>query len=425
MVKEYGIVGFGRSGQAVAAWCQRHDHSYLIYDDQPLGLPESWSGSGLPDISSVSQWVVSPGVPPRHPLVTAIAEAGLVTQTDVGLFCDIFTGPIVGVTGTNGKTTVAEMTAHRIAAAGLRCVALGNTGRSPLDFLEENLDVAVLELSSFQLYYSPELPITTACLTNLAADHLDWHRDQTEYFAAKAKIFSHADFAVVNTEDVDAVAMAQSGSAVVLQVSTGQEVSQGLRWQGHHLFWQRDGVCETVETGAWQLRGKHNRMNAGMALSVGVTLGLDLDSGMKALHDFQPGKHRLQRVRTVEGVEYIDDSKATNPHAVAAALSSVLSPVVLVAGGVFKGGNFADALVPEATMRAVILYGRDAALMAQQVTSDISVTVVDTLDEALVEAHNTARSGDVVLLSPACASFDQFNSYQERGNHFCQLVEHL
>ena len=377
--------------------------------------------------------VVSPGVAAEEPLLQAARRRGLPVMGDIELFARAVEGAharIVAVTGSNGKSTVATLAALMLAAAGMRVAAGANLGTPALDLLDEAPDVYVLELSSFQLEFTESLRSNAAAVLNVSPDHMDRHGSLERYAAIKARIFRNAGVAVVNRDDARVAAMpaglARPPARVVgFTLDAPAPGDYGLA-QADGQPWLSRGARRLMPLARMRLRGLHNAANGLAALALGESLGADIEPMLSSLASFTGLAHRCQWVAERDGVTWINDSKGTNVGATLAALEGLPGPIVLLAGGLAKGGDFRPlAPVLRAKARALVLFGRDADAIAAAVEGAAPINRVDSLDEAVVAAKNMARSGDTVLLSPGCASFDMFRDYADRGERFMDAVRRL
>jgi len=433
------VFGLGKTGLSVARYLARNGRQAVFVDSRetPPGLDELKTiapdaeivlgpASGiLPE--GIKRVIVSPGLADREPLLVAARDRGVEVLSDIELFVREAKAPFAAVTGSNGKSTVTTLIALMCEAAGKRALAGANLGVPALDLLmEEAPDFYVLELSSFQLHRTRHLPARTAVLLNISPDHLDWHGSAEEYRDAKYRIFAEAETAVFNREDPDAEGRIGSGTThISFGLDTPGEGQYGIRSEDGVDFLAR-GEQLLLATTEMVLVGEHNQANALAALAAGQLLGLDLPSMLQVLVEFPGLPHRMQHVRTLHGVDYINDSKATNVGAAIASVRSVPGPIVLIAGGQGKGGDF-DALARSIhdKLRMAILIGEDAAAIAKALDGLTEVRMAADMAAAVTAAQEIARSGDTVLLAPACASFDQFDNYMHRGDVFAQLVREL
>ncbi|HVN47031.1 MAG TPA: UDP-N-acetylmuramoyl-L-alanine--D-glutamate ligase [Steroidobacteraceae bacterium] len=370
--------------------------------------------------------VVSPGLPLTGPFFDEAQRRGLAIVGDIELFARAARAPVVGVTGTNGKSTVTTLLARMAERAGLRVRAGGNLGPPALDLLEPGAELYVLELSSYQLETTRSLHCRAATVLNVSADHLDRYPSLASYADAKARIFTRCDTAVINLDDPLVVAMPRSARSTLsfsLRASVGATYAlalQGTQW------WLVRGAAPLLRVSELRIRGVHNAANALAALALGEALALPLPAMLDELRTFAGLPHRSQWIADVHGVAYIDDSKGTNVGATLAAVAGMPGPVVLIAGGDGKNQDFAPlARAFRGKVRHVILIGRDAPRIAAALEGVCSFERCATLPQAVAAAARAARPGDTVLLSPACASFDMFRDYAHRGAVFAEAVQGL
>lgn len=388
--------------------------------------------------------VTSPGWRPTAPLLVAAAEAGIEVIGDVELAWRLGQRrerpPVwLAVTGTNGKTTTVGMLESILRAAGRHAIACGNVGFAVLDAVTAGYDVLAVELSSFQLHWSKTLAPHAAVVLNVAEDHLDWHGSIEAYAADKGKILDHATVVVHNVDDAWSTRLAAGRDArhVGFRLDTPRPGELGLvenllidRAYVEDPASNAEELCTTADV---RPAGPHNLANALAAAALARAYGVSTGAVAKGLREFQPGAHRAVDVGELDGVRYINDSKATNPHAAAGSLLAH-SGVVWIAGGLLKGARVDDLVVAVADrLRAVVLLGTDSGVIAAALARhapDIPVRQVRPGDDepmkAAVEAARVlARSGDVVLLAPAAASMDQFRNYAHRGDAFADAVRAL
>ena len=385
--------------------------------------------------------IASPGWPPTHPLLVAAASAGVPVWGDVELAWQLRPSgqQWLGVTGTNGKTTTVQMLESMLTAGGRRAVAAGNVGYPVLDAVRADpaYDVLAVEVSSFQLHRTVTVEFDAAVILNIAEDHLDWHGSLESYAADKALIWRGAGTngtAVANADDPLVARLAADISGAVWFTLSDPGPGQLGVTDGALLDRTGDGAgmvlagVEDVTPAA-----PHNVANALAAAALARSAGVAPDAVRDGLRAFSPGGHRIAHVATVAGVDYVDDSKATNPHAAAASLRA-FDRVVWVAGGLAKGARFDEVVrATSQRLRGVVLLGRDRALVAQALerhAPQVPVVVVqgtDTgaMDDVVRAAAGLARRGDTVLLAPACASMDMFRDYGARGDAFADAVRRL
>ncbi|WP_285565401.1 UDP-N-acetylmuramoyl-L-alanine--D-glutamate ligase [Streptomyces sp. RTGN2] len=404
-------------------------------------------GATLPE--STELIVTTPGWKPDKPLFTAAAEAGVPIWGDVELAWRLRgrdgrePAPWLAVTGTNGKTTTVRMLASILEAAGLRTAAVGNIGVSLLDAVlgEETYDVLAVELSSYQLHWSPSLRAHSAAVLNLAPDHLDWHGSMAAYVADKGRIYEGNTVACVYnvadpaTEELVREADVEEGCrAIGFTLGTPGPsqlgVVDGILVDRAFVTNRQKQAQELAEVADVNPPAPHNIANALAAAALARAFGVEPAAVRDGLRAFRPDPHRIEHVADVAGVAYIDDSKATNTHAAEASLASY-DPIVWIAGGLAKGASF-DELVTGCAkrLRGVVLMGADRALIREALARhapEVPVTDLDRTDtgamsEAVREAARLARPGDTVLMAPACASMDMFVNYNKRGEAFADAV---
>ncbi|GGU89616.1 UDP-N-acetylmuramoylalanine--D-glutamate ligase [Streptomyces litmocidini] len=393
--------------------------------------------------------VTTPGWQPDKPLFAAAAEAGVEVWGDVELAWRLRgpgAAPWLAVTGTNGKTTTVRMLASILEAAGLRTAAVGNIGVSLLDAVlgEEEYDVLAVELSSYQLHWAPSVRAHSAAVLNLAPDHLDWHGSMEAYAADKGRIYEGNQVACVYnvadkvTEDLVREADVEEGCrAIGFTLGTPGPsqlgVVEGILVDRAFVENRQKNAQELAEVSDVQPPAPHNIANALAAAALARAFGVEAKAVRDGLKAFRPDPHRIELVEEVEGVTYVDDSKATNTHAAEASLAAY-DPIVWIAGGLAKGATF-DELVQRSAkrLRGAVLIGADRALIREALARhapevpvvDLDRTDTGAMSEAVREAARLARPGDTVLLAPACASMDMFTNYNKRGEAFADAVRAL
>jgi len=431
------VLGLGATGLSVARYLQSKNRDAIFFDsrEEPPALkdvealwPDAEILSGdveFPD--NVGRVITSPGIEDKHELLEAARQAKLEVISDIELFARDAQAPFVAITGSNGKSTVTTLLYHMCQAAGRDTLAGGNLGVPALDLLDlDTPELYVLELSSFQLQRTANLPAKVAVLLNVMPDHLDWHADEDEYREAKYRVFREAEAAVINRADEEAAERAKNISNVIsFGFDAPGDGHYGIRREDDEDFLAR-GESVLLAVSELALMGKHNRANALAALAAGELLGLDMQSMLQVLCEFPGLPHRMQFVRRVSAVDYVNDSKATNVAAAVASIESVEGMLVLIAGGEGKGGDFTALAEPlENKLRAAVLIGRDAGQIDAALDTIVPTYFAQDMQDAVLQAATYAESDDTVLLAPACASFDQFDSYVARGEAFREAVEAL
>ncbi|MDP6978404.1 MAG: UDP-N-acetylmuramoyl-L-alanine--D-glutamate ligase [Myxococcota bacterium] len=428
------ILGLGISGRSAANFCAARGAEVLAADEAPrekLAALDTLApevalqvGQTLPDVADFDLVVPSPGVPRER-----YAERARKVIGDIELASRFLEVPIVAVTGTNGKSTTVTLVEAMLRAGELRARIAGNVGTPALSLVGEPLDVAVLEVSSFQLEAVETFAPRVAAVLNVTPDHLDRHGSMEVYAATKARIFARqgpSDTAVLNHDDTIVRGMASACKGEVRYFSTRGAVSRGACLDGGTLaLIERDGMRRVALDGT-AFSGGHALANLLAAVSIVTALGVDPARAIGAACDVAPLPHRCEDVATRGGVRFVNDSKATNPGAAAQSLESFAAPIHWLAGGSDKGIDFSSlADAAQGRVACAYLYGETAAALADVLDARVETRRFDTLDEALEAAAANACASEVVLLAPACASFDQFKNFEERGEHFRRAVEAL
>jgi UDP-N-acetylmuramoylalanine--D-glutamate ligase len=481
------VLGLGESGLAIAHWLARCGAAVRVADtrDAPTRLqslrdmlPQAEFVAGPFDptlLAGIDFVALSPGLAPTRELaaiIPAAQERGIPLWGEIELFAQALAAlgqaqnyrpKLIAITGTNGKTTVTSLVGLLCRRAGLKTQVAGNISPAALDVLRAALDaddlpqVWVLELSSFQLHATYSLQADAATVLNVTQDHLDWHVDMASYAADKARIFGSHTVRVLNRDDPEVMRMA---SPLVSSVSFGKDEPQqadcfglvcenGVQWLSVAVSAEEEekkrrkkervehppvSINRLMPADALKIRGQHNALNALAALALCRAIGLPLAPLLHGLRDYHGEPHRVELVTTIGGVEYYDDSKGTNVGATVAALNGLGADrggdskhLLLIAGGDGKGQDFAPLAEPVSRyVRAVMLIGADAgAIGAAFATTTADLIACASLQEAVQKAAALAQSGDAVLLSPACASFDMFDSYAHRAQVFVAAVREL
>jgi len=456
-VKSVLVVGLGISGMAAAGRLLREGMRVTVNDiseaDPIRAVAADLSSRGARSVlghhepsllAEVDLVVVSPGVPSRLPLLQEAEARGITVWSEVELAWRFARGPVVAVTGTNGKTTTVSMIAWICGQAGRPAVAAGNIGHPFITAVEEAGpgDILVVEVSSFQLTFTHEFRPAVAVLLNIAEDHFDWHTDMEEYVKAKSRIWMNqgdGDVVVCNLDDPLCAREAAGAPSRVLYFSCRPDPLAALRLSGgriiYHLVPGPEGALEPREVMRAEdltLPGEHNLENAMAAAGAAISLGIESRVVGEALASFRGLSHRLQFVAEVGGVSFYNDSKATNPHAALRALSAFPGPLVVILGGRNKGLSFTElaATLRErgrmGNVRAVYLIGEAAQEILAALEGageELNVQVLPGLEEVFARLPDVVEAGDVVLFSPACASFDRYDDYKHRGRHFQDMVE--
>ena len=427
------VVGLGNTGISVAHYLQKLGFNFAITDsrDRPPLLEEFFQV--MPDtpvftggfdeaaFKVATHLVVSPGVSlTEKSIVKAIANGSKIVS-DIDLFACSVDAPIIAITGSNGKSTVTTMLGEMVKSAGKKAGVGGNLGTPALDLLAQQAAVYVLELSSFQLERTSVLNAAAATVLNVSADHLDRHADMAEYAREKQHVFSGDGVMVINIDDPVVDAMRVAGRRIIT-FSIKKDADFHIAYQGDAEYLMHHDRC-LMPLAQLPLEGRHNAANALAALALGASIGLDESAMCDALKTFKGLDHRMQRVAEIRGVTWVNDSKATNIGACVAALQGYKRKVILIAGGDAKGADMTE-LMPAVKEKAksVVLMGKDADLIKQALNDCVPVYAAENMTQAVRISAGLAQNGDSVLLSPACASLDQYKNYQDRGDQFAKAV---
>jgi UDP-N-acetylmuramoylalanine--D-glutamate ligase len=421
------VIGLGRTGEAVVAALQRRGHDPVVIEDRPddrvrrlaerLGVPmfEQPSAEALEGaVARATVLLPSPGVPDSHPVFAAAATTGVPVNSEFDLARRWDDRPIAAVTATNGKTTVTMLTERVLTASGREVVAAGNTDVPLVAAIDDPATACfVVEASSFRLGHTARWSPSVAAWLNFAPDHLDVHADLAAYEAAKARIWRDRRPGAVAIADLDDPVVARHAPADAVAIGQGD-----LRVARDQLVVAGEVVADVAEL--WS-PFPHDRRNALAAAAMAMALGADVAAVRDGLIAFDGLPHRVQLVVERDGVRWYDDSKATTPHATRAAVDGFDS-VVLIAGGRNKGVDLRDLVADDRRLRAVVAIGEAGAEVATAFAGRADVVRADSMARAVEMAADRSRSGDVVLLSPGCASFDWYSSYAERGEDFADAV---
>ena len=438
--REVAVVGLGKSGVAATLFLRHHGLPVYASDTGKGSQFEAWratlQGRGaavdigshdLERITRAAAVVVAPGVPPGVPPLAAAQVAGLsiFAEVDIG-FLGLDQTRCVGITGTNGKTTTTSLIAHVLAAAGFPAESAGNIGRPLCEvaLASEQPEWLALELSSFQLHDAPHLRPAIGVLTNLAPNHLDRYHSLAEYYGDKAQLFRNADASSVwvsNADDPTVREMVAPVPGTHLDFSIVRRADGWFDRAGSRLML---GDEPLMARSRLPLLGDHNVANALAAALVARRAGCPLDRIAEGLGTFRAIPHRVEPVREVDGVLWINDSKSTNITSTEVAVASLDRPFVLLLGGRHKGESYARLADPlKGRCRSVVAYGEAGPLVMHDLQPAVPVVSAGDFDEVIATARRLAKPGDAVLLSPACSSYDMFRNYEERGDRFKAAVE--
>lgn len=447
------VVGMGVSGQSVARYLERNDVRFDVADEGAMStsnLPATTRmHASLSVASDYDAIVLSPGIPRAHPEIVRALRAGVKVIGDVELFASVVAKPVIAVTGSNGKSTVVSWLSHSLVSAGVDAVACGNIGFGVLDALDQSADVYVLELSSYQLESVTRLAPLAAAVLNVTDDHLDRYESLDAYAAVKRHVYSGAQRRVFNaldartTPDSD-VSHRDAGVRAKVEKASAGRTGQPVCWHfciGDHqaaksaanddslapiLCREEEAVLDAARLA---VPGHHNAANALTVLALAECLDKETDIALdqtrllQGMVDWQGLPHRTSLVADYHGVRWYDDSKGTNVDACIKAIEAMPGPVVLIAGGIGKGADFSPLRpIAERSVKLAILIGQDRAALSAALKDSTAVHMADSLEEAVSVASSSSDTGDVVLLSPACSSFDMFDNYMARGLAFQEAV---
>lgn len=431
------VVGLGATGLSVARFLAARGDDFCIYDtrENPPGLdalrselPEAPVLTGpVPQdvLDTAGELIVSPGIAPTEPWLEQAVAAGAQLMGDIDLFVREARAPVIGITGSNAKSTVTEMVGAMARAAGLRAGVGGNLGEPALDLLDDEQQLYVLELSSFQLERAGELGLAVATVLNLSPDHLDRHGSMPRYHQAKHRIFNGCHSVVFHADDPLTIPpLAAERRQIGWRLREPELAGFGLR-EVDGETWLAEGFDALMPVRDLPLPGRHNTANALAALAIGTAAGLPREAMLEALRAFRGLPHRCELVFDGDGVQWVNDSKATNVAAAIAAIEGLGAerPLILIAGGRDKGADFRPLrAVAQRCCSAVLLIGEAAPLIRDAIGDAAPTELVGDLGTAVTRAGVLAEAGMSVLLSPACASFDQFASYGARGDAFRDAV---
>ncbi len=439
------VVGLGKSGIASALFLKSRGAHVTVSDSKPReqfgdelsllldrGIAVETGGHGERTFREQDLIVVSPGVPFDAPLLQQARAMGETVVGEIELASQFFPGRMIAITGSNGKTTTTALTGAIVSASGFHTLVGGNIGTPAISLVKDATPetIAVLEVSSFQLETIQSYRPYIAMVLNITPDHLDRHRTFAAYAAAKARIFENqrqGDFAVLNADDPACMNLAGSVKSRLFWFSRKKETVQGAFVRDARiLFRDSERETEILPINDISLKGSHNIENVLAAASAGMLMGCDPARIREAIREFKAVEHRLEYVATIRGVEFYNDSKATNVDATIKAIESFPANIHLILGGKDKGSDYSvlnDLL--RKRVKSVYTIGAAADKIESQIKGAAEIVHAETLDAAVKNAAKAAQRGDIVLLAPACASFDQFQNYEHRGKTFKEIVKAL
>jgi UDP-N-acetylmuramoylalanine--D-glutamate ligase len=439
------IMGLGKTGLSCVKFLADRGVDFAVMDsrEQPPGVfevknlyPSIEVYTGKLDEAVIEKFdvlVVSPGIALNEPALQHAVKLGKPVIGDVEILAQCTKKPVIAITGSNGKSTVTTLVGEMAGQAKLQAIVAGNIGVPVLENIneDEETDLYVLELSSFQLETTQSLNAAVSTVLNISEDHMDRYDSLSDYAEAKCKVVSGKGVVVVNLDDE--YVMSLIGKQIKDRQTIGftlkvpeTENEFGVISQDGEV-WLAKGKDKLIPVSAIKIKGQHNVANVLAALALGTAIGLPLPVMLETVQQFSGLPHRTQWVAESNGIQWFNDSKATNVGAAIAAIKGMGSDrLILILGGQGKGQNFSElGEIITQHARLVILLGEDADVIEKAIGSKVKVTKVDRLEDAVKEAHDQAVEGDIVLLSPACASFDMFEGYEHRGNEFMRLVHEV
>ena len=431
------IVGLGKTGLSIARYLSANDVSFAVMDTRTAPPSADVLAKEFPAVEchfggltaevmcSAQRMIVSPGIALATPEIEKARSLGIEVIGDIELFARDAKAPIIGITGSNGKTTVTTLVDRMAKQAGVNVATGGNIGMPALELLNlRKVALYVLELSSFQLETTDSLKCRAACILNISEDHLDRYAGRIDlYAAAKAKIYKNCEVKIVNREDSKVVNLANDNRSITFGPGPTHRGHYGVLLEGGKR-WLAKGAEKLLSTAEMKVAGSHNEVNALAALALAEAAGIEIQACLEVIKSFEGLEHRTQWIGEHNGIHWYNDSKGTNVGATVAALQGLPGKTVLLAGGQGKGADFSPlADVVQKYARAVVLFGEDAELIALVLKGDIPIVFAKDMRDAVKQAKAMACIGDNVLLSPACASFDMFANYEQRGRIFIETVE--
>ncbi len=443
--KKIVVIGMGRTGIETAQFLGTRGALVFVTDEKPreqwgaefeqMAAGQGWlivAEYGVDILNEADMVVPSPGVPPHNNILRAAQEKNIPVVSEVELAAEFLQTPIIVITGTNGKTTTTSLLGRIMERSGKKVFVGGNIGNPLIGCIlsGEKPDYIVAEISSFQLQWTDKFHPFVAVLLNVTCDHVDYHGSFAEYRRVKAKVFANqtkADFALLNADDGIQKGMEAAIGARLFRFSSHSELTSGIYLKGNSI------ICKGLTNGEEQyplsmikIPGRHNVENVMAAILAARLCGCSQEDIIAAVADFRGLPHRIEYAGEVKGVKFYDDSKGTNVGSVERALQTFTQPVVLLLGGRDKDGDF-DTLQPLLAERTkqIVLFGEARDRIESLIGAGVPVEKKEKLREAVLSAYQKAVSGDVVLLSPGCASFDEFKNYKERGDYFKEVVRSL
>ncbi len=431
------VIGTGITGLSVARFLAQQKQAFVLLDTRMSppnietiknefpGLQVELGELSPNTLLSCEEIILSPGVSLDTPAIAVAKAAGIPVVGDIEIFVRFAKAPIIAITGSNAKSTVTTLVGEMATKAGIKVAVGGNLGTPALELLADDVELYVMELSSFQLETVTKLNAKVATILNISADHLDRYPDMRAYILAKLRVYFGAENIVVNRNDVLTHPPLAAGIKPIYFGGRADFGGFGLVEEDGETFLAKN-LTALLSTRKLKISGKHNIENALAALALGDAAGIPIDAMVETLKQFKGLRHRCEYVATKSGIDFYNDSKGTNIGATAAAiagLSRAPAQLVVIAGGEGKGQDFSElntALTKNPCR--LILIGRDAPVIAKAVKGRAEIEFASSMQDAVKKAYLQAQPGDAVLLSPACASFDMFKDYEDRGEQFCAAV---
>ncbi len=441
--KKILVIGLGKTGKALSNFLIERKAVVLVSEQNPSANLERdmgfWAGKNLTvetgppnrlSFLNVDLIIPSPGVP-MLPEMEEARTNGIPILSEAELASRFLKGKIVGITGSNGKSTTATLTHKILKDARFEAFLAGNIGTPLISFVDKSADhhIYVTELSSFQLEHIERFSASVSVFLNLSPDHLDWHKTHESYFEAKKKLFlaqKESSFAILNRDDSAVWGLAEKTPARVFAFSRQREIQNGCSIQRDWIVINGGTKEKIIKISEIPLLGAHNLENVMASALVGHLFSVPASSIRNSIKSFQGLEHRLEKVSIIGGVEFYNDSKATNVEAAITSIGSFNQPIVLILGGRDKGGDFKKLRKPiQERVKKVFLLGEAKEEIKSALMNDIPMNYVFSLKEAVSEGFASASPGDIVLLAPACTSFDMFSNFEERGKIFKEEVYSL
>ncbi len=434
-IEHVAVIGLGLTGRSCASFLLKQNIVPTLVDTRinlnAKALSETFNNANVMldaldniDFSVFQILVVSPGLAISHPALVKAKEQGCLIVGDIELFAHFVKVPVIAITGSNGKTTVTSLLAEMAKESGVKAIAAGNIGLPVLDVvLDDSIELFILELSSFQLETTYNLVLKAATVLNISDDHMDRYDGLTDYALAKQRIYQHCQTPLINRQD--SLTLAPNIPHNLCQ-SFGLDKPTNMLEFGLDNGYLMQGSKKLMLASDMAIVGQHNHLNALAAIALGLQVDLPVEAMTKTLKAFGGLEHRCQKIPTNDGILWLNDSKATNVGATLAALEGLADhkgKLIVIAGGDAKGGDLTPLKIPfQKNVSELIVMGQDAALFQ---TINSHAHIISTINDAVVLAASFAQQGDIVLLSPACASIDMFDNYMQRGQHFIDAIGRL